>query len=243
MAKRFTSTFYSTKNVLYRVEIWDTAFSGESSPFTISANHFQLQQSGSGDKILSHMSPTSCQFDFFVENVTHEGLITDLIDANEGRFTIAIFKTGSLYWAGQIVADIGSIEEAYYPQIFTIEATDGIGLLKTIDYKDTGGAYTGKDRALDVIKRCLKKLPYTSVHYTSSSSFASTILDVWAADMTHVSSGTCALYQSYIDNSVWQTYDKGVEKYTNCYDVIENILKPKGFSASVATNVDAFWRF
>lgn len=224
MAKRFSSTFYSTKNVLYVVEIWDTAFSGTVTQFTISANNFQLQQAGSGDKILSHMSPTSCQFDFFVENTAHEGLITDLIEANEGRFTVVIFRSGSLYWAGQIVADIGSIEEAYYPYAFTIRATDGIGLLKTIDYKDTGGAYTGKDRALDVIKKCLKKLPYTSIHYTSSSPFASTILDVWAAGMTNIGTGTCSLYQSYIDNSVWQTYDKGVEKYTNCYDVIDNIL-------------------
>ena len=228
MAKRFSSTFYSAKSVLYVVEIWDSAYSGAVEEFTISGNNFQLQQSGSGEKILNHMSPTSCQFDFFIQNTTHEGLITDLIDANEGRFTVAIFQstTTNLYWAGQIVADIGSIEEAYYPYAFTIRATDGIGLLKTVDYKDTGGAYTGKDRTIDVIKRCLKKLPYVAVHYTSSSPFVSTILDVWATGMTNISSGTCALYQSYIDNSVWQSYDKGVEKYTNCYDVIDNILKP-----------------
>jgi hypothetical protein len=228
MAKRFSSTFYSAKSVLYVVEIWDSAYSGAVEEFTISGNNFQLQQSGSGEKILNHMSPTSCQFDFFVQNTTHEGLITDLIDATEGRFTIAIFQTTTtnLYWAGQIVADIGSIEEAYYPYAFTIRATDGIGLLKTVDYKDTTAAYTGKDRAIDIIKKCLKKLPYVAVHYTSSSPFVSTILDVWADGMTNISTGTCALYQSYIDNSVWQTYDKGVEKYTNCYDVIDNILKP-----------------
>ncbi len=228
MAKRFSSTFYSAKSVLYVVEIWDSAYSGTVTPFTISGNNFQLQQAGSGDKILNHMSPTSCQFDFFVQNTTHEGLITDLIDATEGRFTVAIFQstTTNLYWAGQIVADIGSIEEAYYPYAFTIRATDGLGLLKTVDYKDTGGAYTGKDRSIDIIKRCIKKLPYVAVHYTSSSPFISTILDIWAAGMTNIGTGTCALYQSYIDNSVWQTYEKGVEKYTNCYDVIEHILKP-----------------
>lgn len=241
MAKRFTSSFYSTKNVYYTVEIWDTVFSGTAIPFDIAANNFQLTQAGSGEKILNHISPTSCQFDLLVQNTDHEDLIADLLTAPEGQFTVAIFKGLSpvLYWAGQIVADIGSYEEDGYPYRFTIKATDGMGLLKTVDYKDTAGAYTGKSRALDVIKTCLKKLPYVGVHYTGTSLFVTTVLDVWAAGMVNDANGTCSLYQSYIDNSVWQTYDKGVEKYTNCYDVIDNILKT--FMARITQRNGVFW--
>jgi len=92
MAKRFTSSFYSTKNVYYTVEIWDTAFSGTAIAFDIAANNFQLTQAGSGEKILNHISPTSCQFDLLVQNTDHEDLIADLLTAPEGQFTVAIFK-------------------------------------------------------------------------------------------------------------------------------------------------------
>lgn len=242
MAKRFYSTYKSTKSVTYNVEIWDTAFAGTATSFDIGEGGFQLRMSGEGDQILNHISPTDCEFDYMLANATDFALVTDLSVAAEGRFTIKISKgaiSPTPFWYGQIVPDVGSYSEENYPQKFTIRATDGIGLLKTIDFKDTSAAYAGKERALFMIKNALKKLPYVSIHYGSGDNFIATVLDTWEETMDNGGTDPCALFQTYLDYSVWQTYDKGEEKYTSCYDVIKNILTPLG--ARLTTRNGLFW--
>lgn len=242
MAKRFYSTYLSTKGVTYNVEIWDTSFAGTATTFDIAEGGFQLRMSGEGDEILNHISPTDVQFDFMLANATDFALVTDLSTAAEGRFTIKISKgavSPTPFWYGQIVPDVGSYAEENYPQRFTIRATDGIGLLKTIDFKDTSAAYAGKERALFMIKNALKKLPYVSVHFGSGDNFIATVLDVWEETMDNGGTDPCALFQTYLDYSVWQTYDKGEEQYTSCYDVIQNILVP--FGARLTQRNGIFW--
>ena len=242
MAKRFHSIYKSDKNLTYNVEIWDDDFVGTSTEFRIGAGGFNLRMAGEGGKILAFINSTECSFDFQIQDTTHEALVDDFLTATEGRFTVKITKgTGSPtnYWIGMVVPDIGTRSEEYYPINFTIKATDGIGVLKDIDFKDTAGAYTGKARLTDIVKNALKKLPYIATHYASGDAFISTIVDMWETTMLSGGTDPCFFYQQYFDYSVFQKYEKGQEKYTSCYDVLKEAMESSGTRITQRNGV--FW--
>lgn len=242
MAKRFHAQYFSDRNFVYNIEIWDTAFSGTSTLFEVASGGFQITMQGEGQNMINHISATDVRFDMMRQNATHDALLTDLQEAEEGRFTVKISRGATSptpVWYGMILPDIGSYAEEYYPSRFTVKATDGLGILKTIDFNDNGVAYTGKARKLDMLKNALKKLPYVAVHWSASDNFIATVLDLWEETMDKSGTDPCMLYQTYHDYSVWQKYDKGEEQYTSCYDVIKNIMISSG--ARITQWNGTFW--
>lgn len=182
---------------------------------------------------------TECEFVFWIENATHEALITDFVTAQEGRFLVRILKDSVLEWTGFILFDSTSYEEVDYPFAFQIKAVDGIGTLKDVDFKDVAGPYTGKSKMIEYLTRALSKISYVSEFYGAGDVFLRTSVDWWEETMTHSPTGVDMLDQAYLSNAVYYEYKNGVLEYKSCYDVIKDILT--ALECRITYAKGAFW--
>ena len=102
MAKRFYSEFTSIHNVDYVVEVWDSGFSGSATTFDLGVGGFSLSYSGDNNERFATIFASQIEFTFYVSTGFHTSFEFSLITATEGRFSVKIFREGSLYWVGQI---------------------------------------------------------------------------------------------------------------------------------------------
>lgn len=239
-AIRFKAEFDSFSADRYNIEIWDRDHVGGVTEFFVDRSGFSLTAEAT-DRI-STIQGTSCDIVMYIQNATHEALITDLLSSEEGRFLINI-TTGSTspqpYWRGVLLPDIGSFEEAHYPYQLKLSATDGIAALREIKYKNGNLPYTGKQSALKHILNCLNKIRTVDILWGSSDNFISVYVDWWEATHTHTGSSQCPLNQTYIDHSIFYKEDEGIQDYLTCYEVIENILTV--FGARITFGVGSYW--
>jgi len=239
-AIRFINEFDSFTGDRYNLEIWDREYVGDPIEFNCAANGFALSYDNPGR--MGPIMGTQCEITMYIENTDHEELLTDLLLSEEGRFLINITTgTGTPvpFWKGLILPDIGQYNEEYYPTAFVITATDGIGALRDIKYNNDGAAYTGKQRVLEHIVNCLTKIKYVDILFDDTDNFISSYIDWWEENMTHASDSSCALYQTYLNHAVWYKYDKGVQDFVSCYDVLVNIMTE--FGARITFAKGSFW--
>lgn len=220
MAQRFYSEFTSEHGIDYIVQVWDTAFVGTPIEFNLGAGGFQLSYTSDTSERTATIFASQVEFTFYVQNGFHLSFETALIQANEGRFAIKIFREGDLYWVGQILPDIIDIldQPTIHGRPLIIRATDGLGRLKDIDYNDDGAAYIGTDTFIGHLFNCLNKI---------------NIFDLMATDCVKTSVGweedsaaagdplvlTRVKHKAFI-----KVDDKGTLTYKTCADIIKEIL-------------------
>lgn len=238
-AVRFNSIFPTERGEEITLEIWDTAYSGAATSFNTKDNGYNLKYSANGFEEAAQFMATECEFVFWIENATHEALITDFVTAQEGRFLVRILKDSVLEWTGLILFDSTSYEEVDYPFAFQIKAVDGIGTLKDVDFKDISGPYTGKSKMIEYLTRALSKISYVSEFYGAGDVFLRTSVDWWEETMTHSPTGVDMLDQAYLSNAVYYEYKNGVLEYKSCYDVIKDILT--ALECRITYAKGAFW--
>lgn len=241
MAKRFFCDFYDERGGAFEIEIWDSEFSGTAVEFHTTAQGYALRYAQVSERTDVFM-PAECSVQMQMQSSAHEALVTDLQGASEGRFSILIRDntiTPKVVWVGMVVPDIGHYNDENFPTEFEIRATDGLGILKDIEYSNSGTAYTGKVRAVDHVVNCLKKLPYIAAHFGDTDIFVRSHVDWWETTMTHNSSSSDALYQTYIDHAAFLKHDKEEINFLSCYSVLESILTT--FGARMTSAHGAFW--
>ena len=113
-----------------------------------------------------------------------------------------------LYWAGWIVQDLITIEDASQPYIYEITATDGLNRLNGIDY-DSANDITQNDfgltRVTDVIINALTDTGLTDL-WTSTDAFLETSVDWWESNQTY-STTDDTLYLTAIDAGLFTSRD------------------------------------
>lgn len=240
MALRFYNEHQSIDGqggITWRLEIHDADFVGEEYEFKV-ADGASLNYRGKGEDVYEPVLASSLSFTMMIEDTTHEDLIEDVITANEGRFTVVVKKDGVFYWAGVVNSYDGEIQDAYYPYGFRISAVDGLALLKNYEYREETTIpdkkwnirYEGQDRIIEIIDRCLKKLPHVAQHFAGASKFLVTAIN-WYSDQSPIPGGATddPLYDHYLDNRAFAYgLSSGGGYFTSAYDVIAQILRPFG---------------
>lgn len=233
MALRYYSEFPANSGVNWRVEIHDSEFSGTETEFTLGVSGFEYSVNNNNAQRHTPVISTDVTLDFLIESSLQDDVIDDITGAPEGRFILHIYKDEgggggfTLDWAGIILTDVSKMPDIYYPFLFTIRATDGLGVLKKTNYSDKSGTeqpYEGFLRQIEIVKQCLTELPYIEEVWGASSEFITTAIN-WRPDTVSYGPAYCPLYYVYNDQRVfWQRKEKGETEYTSCYDVLENIL-------------------
>jgi len=173
------STFKSSNNIEYTVQILDNLFNAAATEFKTDSTGFNLEYSGETDDIVSPVISSMCTVGMYVESIGQESLLIDNLKLyQEDRYFIRILKNTSLFWTGKITQDLIAIEDQYYPYLYEITAVDGIGLLANEEYTTAGNK-----TIFEVFKESIDLLSIDHL-YSGVNFYLSTCFNTW--DINHV---------------------------------------------------------
>ena len=161
MGVRYQTTVYNEKSRKITVSIKDSNYSGAVGTFdTLSLGLQYDSESQQGQERFTPIIGSSFNLSLLINNNDLQTLLLDIGLAVEGRFTIDLTAyeddntTVSFNWYGYIVTDLVQFEDVPLSigYVAQISAIDGLGWLKTLDYKSAVGPYNGHDTVVTYIK-------------------------------------------------------------------------------------------
>jgi hypothetical protein len=237
MALRFHSEFRNIRRELFKVEIYDSSFSGSSTEFTLRGNGFQLAYNG-GEETYQLIKSSTLSFVMNIDNSTLKPLPSDIASSTDiSRFAVKLYRddtytsgnnytpSGSnyvLFWAGCINKRIMSIQDASYPYDFRISAVDGIELLKNYTYNNVSDSYIFEDRlsVVGFLTKIIDKLDFGN-NFSATDIVLATRIN-WFETNHSLSDSVAA--KTYMYESVFNTVDEnGNTKLSTYYDVLKHI--------------------
>jgi hypothetical protein len=249
MAVRFETTVYNEKGRKINVAIKDNVFSGMTYSFdTISLSLQYDSESQQGAERFTPIIGSSCNLSLLINNNDLQTLLLDIGLAVEGRFTMHLTAyeddntTVSFNWYGYIVTDLVQFEDiplsiGYVAQI---SAIDGLGWLKTLDYKSAVGPYNGQDTVVQHILNCLNQLDFVQSELVANSLPVLHTVFNWNENTTAYSAGNDYALLTVIQHRAFYHKDtKNNYIYQSCYDVLKKICQT--FGARLIFSGNQYW--
>jgi hypothetical protein len=249
MAVRFETTVYNEKGRKINVAIKDNVFSGMTYSFdTISLSLQYDSESQQGAERFTPIIGSSCNLSLLINNNDLQTLLLDIGLAVEGRFTMDLTAyeddntTVSFNWYGYIVTDLVQFEDiplsiGYVAQI---SAIDGLGWLKTLDYKSAVGPYNGQDTVVQHILNCLNQLDFVQSELVANSLPVLHTVFNWNENTTAYSAGNDYALLTVIQHRAFYHKDtKNNYNYQSCYDVLKKICQT--FGARLIFSGNQYW--
>ena len=249
MAVRFETTVYNEKGRKINVAIKDNVFSGMTYSFdTISLSLQYDSESQQGQERFTPIIGSSFNLSLLINNNDLQTLLLDIGLAVEGRFTIDVTAyeddntTVSFNWYGYIVTDLVQFEDiplsiGYVAQI---SAIDGLGWLKTLDYKSAVGPYNGQDTVVQHILNCLNQLDFVQTELVANSLPVLHTVFNWNENTTAYSAGNDYALLTVIQHRAFYHKDtKNNYNYQSCYDVLKKICQT--FGARLIFSGNQYW--
>jgi hypothetical protein len=171
MAKRFTAGFKDDLGLEYNIDFYDSDYSGSSvGTLTLGTPGFEMDWDGRSQNTHEPILASACSIPIYVSSSSEQTFVSDVQTGQEGRFRVEVFRGPSasqqLFWSGVLFCDITLQDED--PQLVTLEATDDLGLLDEVLYKNSPTSeFTDTTHLILVFCRILGKVRH---------------IDAWAAD-------------------------------------------------------------
>jgi hypothetical protein len=151
----------------------------DGTPDDYTCNISQLDYAGSEIEILAQQNPIQINYQNTSSNklepiigsectlnliATENFELEDLYTENEREFLVEVYRNGGLIWSGFIIPDGCQEAFTFAPYAISVNAVDGLGLLKNLSYvQNSGDFYLGKQSFIDVINACLIRLDAPSL--------------------------------------------------------------------------------
>ena len=162
-------------------------------------------------------------------------LITNLLNAQDGDWLLEVLRDSERIWVGTILCEQVDITESSPVQSLRIVATDGLSLLKNVDYNDNGTAYTGFHVIFDDILTNIQE-KWTTYDYLSAQTLSGNVRlemadDVYSTDdilMSLLSHPAGTLYANtrrmrIHTHAFSETDNAGNTTFISCYELLESI--------------------
>jgi hypothetical protein len=150
--------------------------------------------------------------------------------------------TISFRWYGYIVTDLVQFEDIPFSigYVAQISAIDGLGWLKTLDYKSAVGPYNGQDTVVQHILNCLNQLDFVQENLVANSlPVLHTVFD-WNENTTAYNAANDYALLSVIQHRAFYHKDtKNNYIYQSCYDVLKKICQT--FGARLIFSGNQYW--
>lgn len=238
MAVRYTSSIYSEKGRLITIAIKDKDFSGATSTFNIISLRIQYESDSlQGQERFTPIVGSSCNLAILINSSGLVNLLTDIGLAVEGRFTIELTAyendnvTVSYKWYGYIVTDLVEFEDLPLAANYeaSISAIDGLGWLKTLDYKSAVGPYLGQDTIVQHILNCLNQLDFVQENLVANSlPVLHTVFNWHETSLTYSADNDFSLKTAIQHRVFYHRDTKNNYIYQNCYEVLKKICQALG---------------
>ena len=249
MAVRYQTTVYNEKSRKITVSINDKDFSGTVGTFdTLSLGIQYDSESQQGQERFTPIIGSRCSLSLLINTDNLQTLLLDIGLAIEGRFTLQLTAyeddntTISFRWYGYIVTDLVEFEDVplslgYQAQI---SAIDGLGWLKTLDYKSAVGPYNGQDTVVQHILNCLNQLDFVQENLVANNLPVLHTVFNWHENTTAYNAANDYALLSVIQHRAFYHKDtKANYIYQSCYDVLKKICQT--FGARLIFSGNQYW--
>jgi hypothetical protein len=249
MAARFQTTVYNEKGRKIEVSIKDNVFSGATYDFDTIGLQLQYDsESSQGQERFTPIIGSRCSLSLLINNDDLQTLLLDIGLAVEGRFTMELTAyeddntTVSFKWYGYIVTDLVEFEDVplvigYQAQI---SAIDGLGWLKTLDYKSAVGPYNGQDTIVQHILNCLNQLDFVQENLVANSlPVLHTIFNWHENTIAYNAASDYSLLTVIQHRAFYHKDTKSNYVYQSCYDVLKKICQT--FGARLIFSGNQYW--
>jgi hypothetical protein len=225
---KYTSTFVSSKNIEYVVQIHDLAYSGASTEIRLGGEGFSLNVNSKGDELYKDVvKATDLSIDIFVEDLTMETYLNTLIDRAEKTVYITILKDNLYYWGGVVLTDLLKFESASYPYMTSLKAIDYIGTLVDLPFNSENfrlltpsGTYPVTTFFADILTN---PFPGTGYFYLNSNELFSTASPMFETTMA---SNADVFEKTLVQVLAFTDDDNNFS--LNYFQVLENLLITMG---------------
>lgn len=227
MGLRLFTKFTSIAGIDYCVEIHEADYAGAVTEFK--CNNFELTYEGESQERFNPILASRMRLNYLVQSQAEEdGFLTDLITSDEDRFTVEIYRDAQLRWRGLVLQDVVQFEDMSFPYYFTLTATDGIGRLRSLDYRplpQDGAAYSGRQTILEHIYNALREVPTNRLFAQTHDYLHASVSWEFAGQPT----GESFLEATRLDHAVFTKTDKANAKvYSSCFDVLFQLCQAFG---------------
>lgn len=249
MAIRYQSTIYSEKGRMVTIAIKDKNFSGVFGSFdVINLNVKYESDSIQGQERFTPIVGSSCDLSIIINSSDLVNLLTDIGLAIEGRFTLDLTAyesdntTISFRWYGYIVTDLIEFEDLPLATTYEarISAIDGLGWLKTLDYKSAVGPYLGQDTVVQHILNCLNQLDFVQENLVANNlPVLHTVFNWHENTLTYSADNDFALKTAIQHRAFYHRDTKNNYIWQSCYDVLKKICQV--FGARLIFSGSQYW--
>ena len=228
---RYKNEHTSENGIKWQIEILDSTLSSGNmnTEFSLTPDGLTIKWDGENDERYQPVKASACRFTIMIENATLAGFPTLLAAADEGRFTVKVQKydgsSWDTYWRGFIVAQDMEIEDIDYPYEFDVEAIDGIGRLKDLNFNHTAGIFAvgTKYRGTKYVREMLRLCGYIA-DFGTGNTFLTTIIDIYEDSMSNIGAqNSDPLYKTQCNANVFLNIDdNAVQNPVSAMEVLEN---------------------
>lgn len=223
MALRYSQILNNQEGLYLRAEIHDADFVGTSSDYHLA--NIELEYKGQNNQ---RWDPIwGSQLTLAVQSTPSKDLTTlidDIKTSDEGRFTVKVYKSTdgvnySFYWIGMVLTDLSMGLDEAPVQHFEINATDGLGSLKGIDYSVDDDTPFTTTTVVGYLFNALKKIP-TASHFSSTDIFIVSDVAYFETQMPSLT-GDPANWVEVAETAFFEEDKNGNYEFKSCYEVIE----------------------
>lgn len=164
-----------------------------------------------------------------------DDMIEAMVDSADGVWFMQIYKGPKRYWFGPILIDEVQLQESSAARSCRIVASDGISLLKTIDYNNAGVEYTAEqiifDDVLINIQEKWVSYDYANQHFSLAEKRLAVCDDMYSQDIYTVTTTPpdtdeeLTRHMKLSPHMFSYTNDDDEVEYINCYDLLDSICK------------------
>ena len=141
---RFQTTVFSYNSWSYFIQIWDRNYTGSTiTEITLGQGGPQINWDSDNDDRFSTIMSSSCEIPIMVEGTLLENWLKNVRDSYEEKDVyVHIYRNtqataSSLIWSGFLLMDLNSTVDEFFPYEFRLTFTDGLSLLKEVDFVET----------------------------------------------------------------------------------------------------------
>ena len=238
--KKFYTSYKSFNGWDYYMEFFIKDYTGSATEITLGQGGPTISYDTDSEDRDNPILASQMEIPFVVTNGTENSFIDNLRDTyQEKDVYVYLYQSTSAnespLWSGFILMDLGDKQDLWYPFEVKLKATDGLALLKDIDFCDSDATkpysstdmYFGPDRFTDLISLILQKVgagtttegSYNDPHFRTSVNW-------YNAEQTGTAQADDPLYLTKGKvNWTHESDDNGNYETMNSYDVLKEIMK------------------
>jgi hypothetical protein len=197
----------------YVCNILQLDYAGEPIEIQAQQNPIQINYQNTSNLKLDPIMGSECTLNLIA---TEDFQLEQLYTENEREFMIEVYRNSDLIWTGFIIPDGCQESFTFAPYAISVNAVDGLGLLKNLSYvQNDGNFYLGKQSFIEVINACLIRLDAPSL-------VLNTCVNIYDVTMTE-GDAFDPLAQGFVNSERYFKDDQFTPM--NCEEVLKSILE------------------